>query len=260
MRHPQIVSTFALAALISVGALTPDLGLAQQGGRPPVAPIKPYKAVVVTPPKPMNDPSLDTFRKQLADVAKRKDRAGLAKLVVAQGFFWLQEKDRADKQKPGLDNLAKAIGLDAKDGSGWDALGGYASDPTGMPLPDRKNVICSPADPGFDAKAFEDLIKSTQTEPPDWGYIVKGGADAHAAAQANSPLVEKLGLILVRVLPDDTPPANNAAPAFIHVATPSGKSGFVAVDSIVALAGDEMCYAKDASGWKITGYIGGMDQ
>ena len=35
---------------------------------------------------------------------------------------------------------------------------------------------------------------------------------------------------------DDAPPANNAAPTAIHVATPSGKSAFVAPDSIVPLA------------------------
>ena len=32
-------------------------------------------------------------------------------------------------------------------------------------------------------------------------------------------------MILVRVLPDDAPPADGAAPTAIHVATPSGKSG-----------------------------------
>src|SRR5438270_11402859 len=45
-----------------------------------VAPIKPYKPLAVTLPAPVNDPSFEAFRKQLADIATRKDRAALAKL------------------------------------------------------------------------------------------------------------------------------------------------------------------------------------
>ncbi len=70
----------------------------------------------------------------------------------------------------GIDNLAKAIDLDAKDGSGWATLAGYASDPTGAALPDHPNIVCAPAEPTIDPKAFEALIKATQTEPPEWGY------------------------------------------------------------------------------------------
>jgi hypothetical protein len=261
MRHPLIASTFAAGALLLAAMVAPDLAAAQQGpGRPPPPPIKPYKAITVALAKPMNDPAMDAFRKQLADIAQRKDRAGLAKLIVAQGFFWLQDKDLADKRKSGIDNLAKAMDLDAKDGSGWDALGSYASDPTAMAMPSHAGVMCSPASPTFDPKEFEALFKSTQTDPPDWGYIIKDGTDVRGAAQANAPSIEKLGMILVRVIPDDAPPADGNAPAFVHVATPSGKSGFIATEAIVPLGVDEICYAKDASGWKITGYIGGADQ
>src|SRR5262249_13858774 len=72
---------------------------------PAQAPIKPYKAVAVAMPTPLNDPSYDAFRKQLADVAKRKDRNALARLVVSQGFFWETENgDKADKAKPAIAN------------------------------------------------------------------------------------------------------------------------------------------------------------
>jgi hypothetical protein len=264
MRRLLMTSTLALAALVSVGLLMSVPGSAQQPARPgqppPVAPIKPYKPVAVTLPKPLGDASFDAFRKQLADIAKRKDRAALAKLVAAQGFFWLQDKDVADKKKSGMDNFAKAIDLDAKDGSGWEVLGSYAADSTGRPMPDHQGVTCAPSAPTFDAAAFDALLKSTQTDPGDWGYIIKDGVEARGAAQPTAPVVEKLGLILVRVLPDDAPPANNAAPTAIKVATPAGKSAFVAVDAIVPLANDEICYLKDAGGWKITGYIGGADQ
>ncbi len=270
MRHPFIASTLMLAALTTV-TLVPEAGRAQgqsqqvpmpPGGfkPPPVAPVKPYKPVAITPPGPYSDPSFAAFHKQLADIAEHKDRAALAKLVVAQGFFWVQDKDVADKRKSGVDNLAKAIDLDAKDGSGWDTLASYADEPTGAPLPDRQGVICAPAEPNIDPKAFEALIQATQTEPPDWGYPTKDAVEVRSAAQPNAPVIEKLGLVLVRVLPDSAPPSDANQPPLLHIATPSGKAGFVPMDAISGLGGDEICYTKDASGWKIAGYFGGAGQ
>jgi len=76
----------------------------------------------------------------------------------------------------------------------------------------------------------------------------------------NAPVVEKLGLTLVRVLPDTAPPQDPSQAAFVHVAAPSGKSGFVLADSFSGLGADQMCYANEASGWKIAGYFGGAAQ
>src|SRR5580704_16133384 len=65
---------------------------AQRGPAPPPpqaqrsAPPKPYKAVPVTLAAPSNDPSFEAFRKQLADIANRKDRAALTRVVVANNF------------------------------------------------------------------------------------------------------------------------------------------------------------------------------
>jgi hypothetical protein len=227
---------------------------------PPPAPVKPYTAVAAKPPVPYDDAAFVAFRKQLSDAAAKKDRAALAKLVVAQGFFWIQDKDLADPKKPGIDNLAKAVDLAAKDDSGWAALGAYGGEPTAAELPDRKGVLCAPADPTIDPAAFEALDKATQTDPSDWGYALKDGVEVHATAQPNSPVVEKLGLNLVRVLPDSGAPNDPNPPAFLHVATPSGQSGFVAMDAIAPLGNDQMCYSKDAGGWKITGYFGGASQ
>src|SRR5437764_2369094 len=82
---------------------------AQQGG--PAAP-KPYKPVAVELPKPVTEPSFVAFRKQLAGMVQKKDRATLAR-SIAQSFFWIPEdKDIADSKKPPIDNPAKAIGLD----------------------------------------------------------------------------------------------------------------------------------------------------
>src|SRR5262249_32681275 len=102
--------------------------------------------------------------------------------------------------------------------------------------------------------------KATQTDPSDWGYPLKDGIEVHAAAQANSPVIETLGLNLVRVLPDSAAPNDPNQPAFLHIATPSGKSGFIAIDAIAPLANDHMCSAKDSGGWNITGYFGGVSQ
>lgn len=222
---------------------------------PPPPPIKPYKAVAVKPPQPYNDPSFADFRKELANIAASKDRAALAKLVVARDFFWVQDKDIADPQKSPIDNLAKAIGLDASDGSGWAVVAAYAADPTGTELPDRKGVICGPADPIIDGKDFEALVQDTQTDPSEWGYPLRDGLEVRSAAQPNAAVIEKLGINLVRVLPDSG--ATDGQVQFLHVATPSGKSGFADANAISPLGGDQMCYAKDATGWKIAGYFGG---
>jgi hypothetical protein len=77
----------------------------------------------VTPPQALNDAALEALRKQLGEAAQRKDRAALAKLIVAQGSFWIGEKgDRADKRRSGVDNLAAALGLSNKEGAGWECL------------------------------------------------------------------------------------------------------------------------------------------
>jgi hypothetical protein len=117
-------------------------------------------------------------------------------------------------------------------------------------------VLCAPADPGFDDKALEDLAKSTQTDPSEWGYPLTNGLEVRASAQANAPVTEKLGMHFVRVMPDETPPAQNAAP-MVKVVAPSGKTGFVAAESIAPLGNDQLCYIKDGSGWKIAGFVGG---
>jgi hypothetical protein len=84
---------------------------------------QPYKAVTVKLPPFLNDPSLDAFRKDVAAVAKRRDRNALAGMVVAKGFFWDRDDGKgADDSKSGIDNLAAAFELNASDGAGWDAL------------------------------------------------------------------------------------------------------------------------------------------
>ena len=165
----------------------------------------------------MADPTFVAFRKQVGDIAQKKDRAALAKLVAASFFFVNGEKDAADKKKPGIDNLSKALGLDGKDATaGWATLAEYAKEPTAEPDEEHKGVLCAPADPAFDENAAEALAKQTQTDPGDWGYPVKDGVEVRAAGKPDAPVTDKLGLYLVRVYPDNSPAAAVQGPDFIR--------------------------------------------
>jgi hypothetical protein len=236
----------------------------QQQAQPPqqqqqaqqLAPPKPYKPVAVTPAQPYNDPSFVAFRKQITDIANRKDRAALAKLVV-NNFFWMGEKgDKANKKKSGIDNLAAAIDLDAKDGSGWEALLAAANEATAEPVPERKGIICSPASPKFDEAAADQLAKDTGTNPAEWGYASKPDIEVHDAAKADAPVIEKLGQILVRTMPEEPAGGGQQDSPFIRIVTPSGKVGFVLDELMLSLDNDQICYIKDAAGWKIAGFAG----
>jgi len=284
MRHATLVSTAIIAAILSFPALSfaqgqlprpgkdapapqgqkglpPGPG-SQKGGPPPQQaqqpappPPAPYKALAVAPPKPSTDASLAAFRKDLVAIAQKKDRPALAKLVLAKDFFWMKEEGNAAGKKSGIDALATALKLASKDGSGWEMLGELASDETAAPYPDRPNTVCSPAGPDFKPDDLEKLVTETNTDLGDWGFTSAENVEVRAAAQANSPVIEKLGMIFVRVMPDMAP---NASQDFMRIVTPGGKVGFVAADAINPLGSDQLCYGKDASGaWKIVGMIGG---
>jgi hypothetical protein len=255
----------ALAVFVIAGGLAASPLLAQQPAQPPapgqqpapaLAPPKPYKPVTIKLPTPVGDPGFVALRKQIGDIAQKKDRAALARLVAQSFFFINGEKDAADKKKPGIDNLAKALGLDGKDSAaGWNTLAEYAKEPTAEPDEDRKGVLCAPADPAFDENAAEALAKQTQTDPGDWGYPVKDGVEVRAAGKPDAPVTDKLGLYLVRVYPDDSPAAAVQGPDFIRVVLPSGKTGYVAGDQLLSLGNEQLCYAKDGANWKIAGFI-----
>jgi len=218
------------------------------------APMKPYKAVPIAMAQPMTDASFEAMRKQLGEAAQRKDRPAMARLVVSQGFFWdLGNGNAADKRKSGFDNLSAVLGLANKEGAGWDILSGYAEDPDVSPSPEYKGAMCAPADPVFDTQAFDDLIRTTNTDAMEWGYPVSAGLEVHATAQANGAVIDKLGLHFVRIIPEST----SGQPSYMRIATPSGKPGYVTIDSIAPIGNDQICYVKEGGAWKIGGYIGG---
>ena len=264
MRHPRLSSRsiHAAAALLIVGALAPALvtAQAQQATQPPAqtpsAAPGPYKPVPVTLPPAMNDPSFDTFRKQLTQIGQQKDRASLARLVAAS-FFWVPEDtDVADKTKSGIDNLAKALNLIGADASGWEAIIAYAAEFTVMPDPQRKGVFCAPAEPAFDDKAADELANVTHTDASDWAFPVRDGIEVRASPKQDAAIVDKLGMYLIRILSDDLP-ANAVMATSVKVMTPSGKEGYVPIDTVLPLGGEQLCYLKEASGWKIAGFLGG---
>jgi hypothetical protein len=254
---------FLATALASCALAFLLLGPASAQGQrpPPPAPPKPYKTVAVEPPQPYKDASFDEFRKQLADVVKRKDRNALKNLVAGQDFFWeTEDGDKTDKKKSSFDNFVAAVGLNAKDGSGWELLEAAAEEPTLEDVQDRKGVMCAPASPTFDENAFDELTKETRTEVEEWGYPTSAGVEVHQTAKPNSPVIEKLGSNLVRVLESEDAPTNpNAPPPLMKVATPSGKVGYVASEAVVPIVFDQLCYSKDGGSWKIVGYAGGGD-
>jgi hypothetical protein len=264
MRRPHLTSMIVLAtAVVLAGAFAPRFATAQapKGVQPPAqapapAPPGPYKPVAITLPAVVPDPAFEPFRKQLQEIAKKKDRAALARLV-AKDFFWVPEDtDVSDKTKPGIDNLAKAIGLDGPNAFGWDAIAGYAVERTGMKDPQRPNVICAPGEPGFDEKAADELANATKTDSSDWAYPTRDGVEVRSAANAQAAVIDKLGLFLVRILPDDSP-ANTVMASHVKVMTPTGKVGFVPIDVVLPLIGEQMCYIKEVGGWRIAGYLGG---
>jgi hypothetical protein len=225
---------------------------AQPRRTPSPAPA-PYPTVTLTLPQPINDESFDAMRKQLAEVAQRKDRAALANLVVAQSFFWQRDNRNAAKRKSGIDNLSAVLALDGKESAGWEILAGYAEDPTASPSPMRNGAICAPAEPSYDRTAFDEMIKATKSDAADWGYPVSAGIEVRAAAQANSPVIEKLGLHFVRIVPE----TGAGPPSYTRIATPGGKVGYISIDSIAPTGNDQICYVKESGVWKIGGYIGG---
>jgi hypothetical protein len=215
---------------------------------------KPYKPVEVTLPAASTDKSLEAFRKQLAGIAQRKDRAALARLVAAKDFFWEGDVGGTfNAKRTGFDNLAAALRLDGADGRGWAALATLAAELSLGPTVEHPQARCAPAPPDYEDADLAALTDATNTDVVDWSYPRTPGLQVRNAAAADGVTIETLGLHLVRVL--------GAADrnGWVRVAAPSGKTGFVAPGSLLSPLADRVCFGKDGSGWRIVGYVGAGD-
>lgn len=246
--------TTAVAAIALVGALS----FARVGAEEATPKPKPYKPVAIELPQPVKDPSFAAFRKQIADIAKRKDRAALAKHVAAD-FSWMTDdgKDVSLKGRPGIENLSRALYLDNPETEGWEILAAFAAEPTADPSPERKGMICAPGEPKFDGAAVTELGNATGTTSAFWYYPNKAGVDVRDGAAPGSKVIGKLGMHLVWVHPDESPAAAVYTDS-VRIVLPSGQFGYVAADALVPLPGDLLCYVKDGNAWRIAGFVGGL--
>jgi hypothetical protein len=114
--------------------------------------------------------------------------------------------------------------------------------------------MCSPAAPTLDQKSARQLTKATGTQPDEWAYTTRPGLEAHAAAQPDAPVIEKLaGVQLVHLVPRDAPGVQTT---FVRVFTPNGKVGFVRAEFVKTFPESQVCYIRDSGGWKIAGIVG----
>ena len=250
---------FALIALMAV-VLAAMPAAAQMSS----APLRPYTPVAITPQAASDDAALTTFRAAVAAAAKSRVYAELERLVHAPGFFWDRDFGRGlDPRRPAVDNLAAAIRLEHRDGSGWDLLAAFAAETAVEPMASRPGVVCAPARPSYDSVAFARLLDDTNTNGLDWTYPAAAATPVRAAPQLDAATVGTLGPHFIRLLGfegrDDEPAPGRTQ--WARVAMPDARTGFVAPASLRSLTTERLCYIKDLiAGWRIAGYVAGGDQ
>jgi hypothetical protein len=241
-------------------ALIPSFAVSAAAQSPP-RPPKPYNPVAITRPAASEDASFMAFRAALAAAATARVYAGLAPLVLTQGFFWDRDFGQAfDPRRPAVDNLALAIALEQGSGSGWDALAAFAAEASAEPLESRPGVVCAPARPSYDGVAFSRLLDATYTSGIDWAYPRADTTPVRPTPEPDAAAAGALGPDFVRLLgfegPDSEPHPGRTQ--WARIGTPDGKSGFVAPGSLRSLTAERLCYIKDLTGaWRIAGYIAG---
>jgi hypothetical protein len=182
--------------------------------------------------------------------------------VESKNFFWDRDfGNNFDKRKPAVDNLANALRLEHENGTGWTLLSDFASDASAGPNDSRPGVYCTPGQPGFDGIDLDKLIDATRTDGMDWAYTRAPGIPVRAAPRPNAAVVETLGVHFVRLLGFEGPDSDRpGVTQWAKVATPTGKTGFVAPNTLLSPTAERLCYARDTIGdWRIIGYVGGGD-
>ena len=221
------------------------------------APHRPARAVQagrITPPTPLSDAGFDAMRKQLGEAAKRKDRAALAKLVVAQGLLLgaREPRHRRQAQVRRRQSWRPRSASNNKDSAGWDILAGYAEDPTAAPSAEHKGAFCAPADPAFNRKEFDELIKATQSERANGAIRCRPASRCIARAGQCAGDRQARPHFRARDAGEPRPP-----PPPMCASSRRRQGRLCSVDAIAPVGNDQLCYVKDGGAWKIGGYIGG---
>jgi hypothetical protein len=249
----QTIRSLFLLAVAALALAGPS------AAQPQPRPTKPYAPVAITPAVASDDASFTSFREQVAAAAKARVYAGLARLVLPQGFFWDRDFARAfDPRKPAVDNLAAALALEHHNGSGWDRLADFAAAAAVEQLDSRPGIVCAPAKPGFDGAAFAKLLDTTYTTGIDWAYPRAGETPVRSAPQPDARVIGMLGLHFVQLLGFEAADDDPGRTAWARIATPDGGTGYLAPATLLSLTAARLCYTKDLiAGWRIAGYISG---
>ncbi|HMN52527.1 MAG TPA: hypothetical protein PKB01_10770 [Xanthobacteraceae bacterium] len=219
---------------------------------------KTYPRVAVSVPAAPGDISLGVFRERLLDIAKNKDKATLEK-ILARDFFWERDFGGSfEKGKAPIVHLDRALGLSTEDGGGWRFLIAFAQATPG-PHGKRANVLCSPPAPRYSDKAFENLLKVTNSDVFDWSYPAKEGVTVREKSEAGAPEIAKLTPHFVFTDLAGRTQDFNAEKDWTAVILPDGKRGFVAPGELLTPLDPRLCFLKRGGKWFIAGYIGGGD-
>ena len=256
-----------LVALIAGIGMAGSVSAQQPGAAPPVPSIavvpKPYQPVPIESTSGEEDADLTEFRQRVAAVANKRKYAELTRLLVDTGFFWERDfSDSFDPSRAAVDNLALALKLESKAGSGWNWLAGLAIEAATGAMPSRPGTVCAPAPPRFDEIEFNRLLDATNSDATDWFYPRTVGIPVRAAPATSSPLVEVLGAHFVRIVGGRPTEAASdfSRNEWVKVATPTAKIGFVAPGLLLSATSERLCYVRDATGrWRISGFVGGGD-
>lgn len=220
---------------------------------------KPYRTVSITIASAPADASLDQFRQRVLALAEAKDARNLAQLVGKE-FFWDNFIGQRRPRSP-VQQLRSALGLENADGSGWARLAAFARERVG-PYHKRRGVVCAPPEPRYQQAEFEKLIAELDSNPYEWAHPREAGSVAvRKTADPGAETIETLGLHFVRVLTAEGSEEEQGRPKqWTRVATPSGKTGYVAAGDLLLTHIDRLCFAKAGKeGWKIAGFAAGGD-
>ena len=242
-----------LAALSLAGP-----ALAQQSAQQPYAPVR-----VSIGDLGIRDPSFVAFRDRMREIIRSRDRARWRGAVSPQFRFLKDLGGGFDKRKSAVQNAEDAMRFDSvgEDGkpdrnAGWKTLEAFFARPFGHSDIAQRS-LCAPARPRYNEKAFEALLKRTDTSAlGDWEAIGPN-VNVHAAPRHTSPVIEQTGLIFIRT---EHRQSDGALRGWKRVVTPSGKPGFIREDSISSIFEAQLCAAKNNRGeWRIVYWVGGGD-